>query len=158
MGFITGRIGEKRAIAIYLVTSLILELLYWLVPNFVASVIFITFLGFFLGPLFPAVIVTATKLLPNDYHVGVIGFAAAFGGGGAAIFPFAIGAIAQSKGVQVLQPIILALLIFLLLLWLCVPGGFKRGGLERARENKEGLGSDVKSLFSSMKRLLRGRG
>ncbi|KAF4776108.1 major facilitator superfamily transporter [Colletotrichum scovillei] len=158
LGFITGRIGEKRAIAIYLVISLVLELLYWLVPNFVASVIFITFLGFFLGPLFPAVIVTATKLLPNDYHVGVIGFAAAFGGGGAAIFPFAIGAIAQSKGVQVLQPIILALLIFLLLLWLCVPGGFKRGGLERARENKEGLGSDVKSLFSSMKRLLRGRG
>ncbi|KAK1481645.1 hypothetical protein CCUS01_16004 [Colletotrichum cuscutae] len=149
--------GEKRAIAIYLVISLVLELLYWLVPNFVASVIFITFLGFFLGPLFPAVIVTATKLLPNDYHVGVIGFAAAFGGGGAAIFPFAIGAIAQSKGVQVLQPIILALLIFLLLLWLCVPGGFKRGGLERARENKEGLGSDFKSLFASMKRLLRGR-
>ncbi|KAK2730384.1 major facilitator superfamily transporter [Colletotrichum kahawae] len=134
LGFITGRIGEKRAIAIYLVLSVALELLYWLVPSFVASVIFVTFLGFFLGPLFPAVIVAAIKLLPNDYHVNAIGFAAAFGGGGAAIFPFAIRAIAQIKGVQVLQPIIVAILIFILALWLCLPGGFRRGGLERERD------------------------
>ncbi|TQN73521.1 Bypass of stop codon protein 6, partial [Colletotrichum shisoi] len=147
IGFITGRIGEKRAIAIYLLLSIALELFYWLVPNFVASVIFVALLGFFLGPLFPAAIVAATKLLPNDYHVSAIGFAAAFGGGGAAIFPFAIGAIAQKKGVQVLQPIILAILVFILLLWLCLPGGMRRGGLERARENKEGLGIDVKNVF-----------
>ncbi|KAK6226235.1 major facilitator superfamily transporter [Colletotrichum tabaci] len=147
LGFITGRIGEKRAIAIYLLVSIALELFYWLVPNFVASVIFVALLGFFLGPLFPAAIVAATKLLPNDYHVSAIGFAAAFGGGGAAIFPFAIGAIAQKKGVQVLQPIILAILVFILLLWLCLPGGMRRGGLERARENKEGLGIDVKNVF-----------
>ncbi|KAF3800504.1 hypothetical protein GCG54_00003402, partial [Colletotrichum gloeosporioides] len=156
LGFITGRIGEKRAIAIYLVLSVALELLYWLVPSFVASIIFVTFLGFFLGPLFPAVIVAATKLLSNDYHVSAIGFAAAFGGGGAAIFPFAIGAIAQSKGVQVLQPIIMAILVFILALWLCLPGGFRRGGLERARENNEGLGNDVVGSFRWMTQKIRG--
>jgi fucose permease len=54
-------------------------------------------------------------------HVSAIGFAAAFGGSGAAIFPFAVGAIAQAKGVQVLQPVVLALLGVILGLWLCLP-------------------------------------
>ncbi|KAL2137862.1 hypothetical protein VTI28DRAFT_7939 [Corynascus sepedonium] len=47
---------------------------------------FVTFLGFYFGPLFPAAIVTATKLLPRDYHASTIGFVTAFGGGGAALF------------------------------------------------------------------------
>lgn len=66
LGFITGRVGEKAAITIYLLLSLALQLLYWLVPSFIASAIFVAFLGFFLGPLFPAAIVAATKLLPSD--------------------------------------------------------------------------------------------
>jgi fucose permease len=98
-----------------------LELLFWLVPQFYVSATAVALLGFFLGPLFPAAIVVATKLLPRHLHVGAIGFAAAFGGSGAAILPFAVGAIAQAKGVQVLQPIILALLGTILLLWLGLP-------------------------------------
>ncbi|KNB15339.1 hypothetical protein FOXG_13933 [Fusarium oxysporum f. sp. lycopersici 4287] len=90
LGFVTERTGEKTAIMVYLMLSMGLELLYWLVPNFVASVIFVMLLGFFLGPLFPAAMVAATKLLPADYHVSAIGFAAAVGGGGAAVGPFAV--------------------------------------------------------------------
>ncbi|OIW27747.1 tRNA wybutosine-synthesizing protein [Coniochaeta ligniaria NRRL 30616] len=148
LGFVTGRVGEKLAISVYLVLSIALQLLYWLVPSFVASAVFVAFLGFFLGPLFPAAIVAATKLLPSDYHVSAIGFAAAFGGGGAAIFPFAVGAIAQSKGVEVLQPICLAILGFILVLWWFLPGGLRRGGLERARENKEGVGHEVRRVWT----------
>ena len=113
LGFVTGKIGEKTAIAAYLITSLGLELCFWLIPNFAASAIFAGWLGFFLGPLFPAAVVVATKLLPQRLHVSAIGFAAAFGGGGAAVFPFAVGAIASAKGVQVLQPIALALLVMI---------------------------------------------
>jgi fucose permease len=98
-----------------------LELLFWLVPQFYVSAIAIGWQGFFLGPMFPAAVVAATKLLPRHLHVSAIGFAAAFGGSGAAIFPFAVGAIAQAKGVQVLQPIVLALLAVILLLWLGLP-------------------------------------
>ena len=98
-----------------------LELIFWLVPQFYVSAVAVSFQGFFLGPLFPAAVVAATKLLPRHLHVSAIGFAAAFGGSGAAIFPFAVGAIAQAKGVQVLQPIILALLGVILGLWLCLP-------------------------------------
>ena len=98
-----------------------LELLFWLLPQFYVSAVAIAFQGFFLGPLFPAAVVAATKLLPRHLHVSAIGFAAAFGGGGAAVFPFAVGAIAQAKGVEVLQPIVLALLGVILALWLCLP-------------------------------------
>ncbi|KAA8631213.1 hypothetical protein SMACR_04145 [Sordaria macrospora] len=151
LGFVTGRIGEKLAITGYLLLCIALQLLYWLVPSFVASAIFVSFLGFFLGPLFPAAIVAATKLLPPGYHVSAIGFAAAFGGGGAAIFPFAVGAIAQKKGVSVLQPIVLAILVFILLIWWLLPGGLKPGGLERARENKEKVGDEVRKGFKWLK-------
>lgn len=151
LGFITGRIGEKLAISGYLLLCIALQILYWLVPSFVASAIFVSFLGFFLGPLFPAAIVAATKLLPPGYHVSAIGFAAAFGGGGAAIFPFAVGAIAQKKGVTVLQPIVLAILVFILLMWWLLPGGLKPGGLERARENREKVGDEVRKGFRWLK-------
>ena len=106
---------------IYLPLTMALELLFWLVPSFYVSAVAVSFQGFFLGPLFPAAIVVATKLLPRHLHVSAIGFAAAFGGSGAAIFPFAVGAIAQAKGVQVLQPIVLALLGAILVLWCCLP-------------------------------------
>src|SRR3984885_1613815 len=101
-----------------------LELLFWLVPQFYVSAVAVAFQGFFLGPLFPAAIVVATKLLPRHLHVSAVGFAAAFGGGGAAVFPFVVGAIAQAKGVQVLQPIALALLAAITVIWFILPGGF----------------------------------
>ena len=136
LGFITGRIGEKLAITGYLILSMALELLFWLIPSFVSSAIFAGFMGFFLGPLFPAAIVVATKLLPRHLHVSAIGFDAAFGGGGAAVFPFAVGAIAQAKGVQVLQPIALALLAAITAIWFILPGGFglKKRGLDDGTE------------------------
>ncbi len=135
----TGRIGEKLAIASYLVICMVLELLFWLIPSFISSAIFAGWLGFFLGPLFPAAIVVATRLIPRRLHVSAIGFVAAFGGGGAAIFPFVVGAIAQAKGVQVLEPFALALLIVISALWCLLPGGFKKRGLhEFQRTRQEG--------------------
>lgn len=152
LGFITGRIGEKLAITIYLLFSVVLELLYWLVPNFIAAVIFVVLLGFFLGPLFPAVVVVATRLLPKEEHVSAIGFAAAFGGGGAAVFPFAVGAIAQQRGVQVLQPFVLAMFAFIFIVWVTLPGGLSKGGLDKAKEERTKPGQDLIRLFKKMKR------
>jgi fucose permease len=126
LGFVTPRIGERLSIIIYLPISAGLQLLFWLVPQFYVSAVAVSLQGFFLGPLFPAAIVVMTRSLPKHLHVSAIGFAAAFGGSGGAIFPFAVGALAQAKGVQVLQPIILALLICILLLWLGLPGNNKK--------------------------------
>jgi len=98
-----------------------LEILFWLVPQFYVSAVAVSLQGFFLGPLFPAAIVVTAKMLPRRLHISAIGFASAFGGSGGAIFPFAVGAIAQRAGVAVLQPIILAMLIGLLAVWLMLP-------------------------------------
>ncbi|XPS78310.1 hypothetical protein M3J07_010329 [Ascochyta lentis] len=121
LGFVTPRLGEKFAVLVYIIFAMICQLMFWLVPSFHVSAIFVALQGFFLGPLFPAIVVAATKVLPAYLHVSAIGFAAAFGGGGAAVLPFAIGSLAQARGVAVLQPIILAVLAVLLLLWFCFP-------------------------------------
>ncbi|KIW06547.1 uncharacterized protein PV09_02977 [Verruconis gallopava] len=121
LGFVTPRLGETLAIMIYIPITMALELIFWLVPQFYVSTVAVALQGFFLGPLFPASVVAVSKLLPKHLHVSSIGFAAAFGGGGAAIFPFAVGAIAQAKGVKVLQPIVLAILGLTFLLWCGLP-------------------------------------
>lgn len=71
--------------------------------------------------MYPVAVVLITKVMPRSLHVGTIGFAASFGGSGGAILPFAVGAIAQAKGVQTLQPIVLAICVVLGCLWLLLP-------------------------------------
>jgi fucose permease len=117
LGFVTPRVGENLSIILYLLGSTICQLLFWLVPSFIGGAIAVAFVGFFLGPMFPAAVVALTKLLPKHMHVPAIGFSAAFGGGGACVLPFAVGAIAQRAGVQVLQPVIVAMLVLATSLW-----------------------------------------
>ncbi|KAK6218632.1 major facilitator superfamily transporter [Colletotrichum tabaci] len=121
LGFVTERFGERLCISIYLVICIALQLLFWLVPQFVVSAIAVAFLGFFLGPLFPGAVMMTAKLLPKHIHVSAIGFAMAIGGTGGTVFPFIIGAIATSRGVSVLQPIVLSLIAVVIIVWLCFP-------------------------------------
>ncbi|KAK5199766.1 hypothetical protein LTR99_004561 [Exophiala xenobiotica] len=123
LGFVTGRLfpSEKWAVTTYLACSVGLQLLFWLIPNFYVSSVMIGFLGFFLGPMFPAAVVALTKLLPKKLHVAAVGFACAFGASGATVFPFAVGAIANAAGVKVLQPIVLAALVLCVVVWLLIP-------------------------------------
>ncbi|GAD93794.1 MFS transporter [Paecilomyces variotii No. 5] len=121
LGFVTPKVGEKLSIVIYSLLAITAGLILWLVPNFYSSAVAVSFQGFFLGPFFPAAVVVATKLLPRSLHVSAIGFAAAVGGVGASVFPFAMGALAEAHGVQVLQPFIIALSGAILLLWLGLP-------------------------------------
>jgi len=126
LGFVTPYIGEKLAIAIYLPASMALQLLFWLVPSFLLSAVFVSLEGFFLGPLFPAAVVVMSKLLPKHLHVSAIGFVVAFGGCGAAVFPFIVGAVAEATSVKSLQPLILGMLVLILASWLSLPRLKKR--------------------------------
>ncbi|KAK5948490.1 hypothetical protein OHC33_010524 [Knufia fluminis] len=123
LGFVTARCfpTEKHAVAFYLVACIALQLLFWLIPSFNVSAVMVGLLGFFIAPMFPAAVVALTKLLPKRLHVAAVGFAAAVGASGATVLPFAVGAIANSRGVQVLQPVVLALLATILLIWLLLP-------------------------------------
>ena len=126
LGFVTERFGERTCVLIYLALCLALELVFWLVPQFIVSAVAVAFLGFFLGPMFPGGVMMAAKLLPKHIHVSSIGFAMAMGGTGGTIFPFAIGAIAASKGVKVLQPVVLSLIVVLMGIWFSFPKVKKR--------------------------------
>ncbi|KAF4463318.1 major facilitator superfamily transporter [Fusarium albosuccineum] len=121
LGFITERYGERLCVTVYLGCSIALQLLFWLVPQFIVSAIAISLLGFFIGPLYPAVITVTAKLLPKHIHVSSIGFALALGGAGGTVFPFSIGAIAGKSGVWVLQPIVLGLFVIQTISWLLFP-------------------------------------
>ena len=90
LGFVTPKIGERLAIIIYILCGIGLELLFWLVPQFIVSAVAIALVGFFIGPFWPAVMVMATKLLPKELHVASIGFSSALGGGGAAVYAYVL--------------------------------------------------------------------
>lgn len=126
LGFVTERFGERLCIAIYLACGMALQLVFWLVPRWLVSSVAVALVGVFLGPMFPGCVMMAAKLLPKHLHVSAIGFGMAMGGVGGAVFPFVIGAIAATRGVQVLQPIILALLVVMAILWLLFPRIKKR--------------------------------
>ncbi|KAL3460596.1 major facilitator superfamily domain-containing protein [Aspergillus heterothallicus] len=121
LGFVNERIGERLAVVIYLSLSIALQLIFWLVPQFIVSAVAVSLIGFFTGPLFPAAVTTAAKLLPKHLHTPSIGLISALGGSGGAILPFIAGAIAQPHGVSSLQPFALALLVTITILWLLLP-------------------------------------
>ena len=145
LGFITPLLGERLALFIYLAAATVAHLIFWLVPVFGVSATGVAFLGFFCGPFFPAAVVAASKLLPKHLHVGAIGFIAAFGAAGACVLPFAVGGIAQAKGVQVLMPIVLAMLAADAAVWALLPslkglGRQNKGkGGEKGEKNPEDL-------------------
>lgn len=111
------RIEMNFAICLYLLLAGGMQLLFWLIPPVTVSSVAVALVGFSLEPLFPVVVVATTKLLPPHLHVAIIEFAAAFGGSRACVLPIAVGAIASAISLYVLQPIILAMLLFAAFLW-----------------------------------------
>ncbi|KAL6901757.1 major facilitator superfamily domain-containing protein [Trichoderma evansii] len=118
LGFVTSRLGGFRAMLLYLGLAIVIELVFWLVPNMVVTAVASAFLGMILGPIYPTAVVLMTTVLPRSLHISAIGFATAVGGSGSAALPFAVGAIAQAKGVKTLQPIVLASCVVMLTVWL----------------------------------------
>ncbi|KFA68299.1 hypothetical protein S40285_07219 [Stachybotrys chlorohalonatus IBT 40285] len=130
LGFVTERFGERLCLTVYITAAMGLELLFWLVPQFVVSAVAVAFFGFFLGPIFPGAIMITAKLLPKRIHVSALGFGMALGGTGGTVFPFIIGAIAAGRGVEVMPPFILALVGVLAVVWLLFPRVKKTGQVE----------------------------
>ncbi|KAF3934558.1 hypothetical protein ABW19_dt0209889 [Dactylella cylindrospora] len=117
----TNRYGERRMVLIYTAIAIAVELVFWFVPSIVVGGVMIGLLGFLIGPFFPVGISLATKLIPRELHAGSIGFMTVLGSAGGAVFPFLTGAVASSKGVGVLQPILCALFVVQALLWISIP-------------------------------------
>lgn len=74
-------------------------------PDLLSGAISVSFVGFFLGPIYPIVMNHAGAILPPELISGGVGWIASFGGAGAAVFPFIAGAIASRTSLTSLQPL-----------------------------------------------------
>lgn len=121
LSFATERYGERWSVTAYLAITVALELVFRIVDSIAISLVMVTFLGFFLGPLFPSGVVMVTRQLPKHLHVSALAIAAAVGQIGGAFSAFAVGALTQHWGVQVFQVVIFGLLLLVLSSWLSFP-------------------------------------
>ncbi|KAL6880886.1 major facilitator superfamily domain-containing protein [Trichoderma novae-zelandiae] len=120
LGWITGYVGEKVMVTVYLLSAIGLELGFWLGKEFAVSAVMAALVGLSIGMIMPSGIRLMTQLLPPEKHLVSVGFATAFAVSGSAVFPFAVGALAEAYGVEVLQPVALALFGAQLGLWLFI--------------------------------------
>lgn len=51
----THRYGERRMLLLYICICFILQMIFWLVPNLISSIVMFSIMGFFLGPCFATV-------------------------------------------------------------------------------------------------------
>ncbi|KAK5989433.1 Bypass of stop codon 6-like protein [Cladobotryum mycophilum] len=117
----TYRYGEKRMILLYSFMSLVLQLLFWLLPNLIASATAYALMGFFFGPYFATGMRISAKIIPRKVQSTGLGLIFVLAQAGAAVFPSFTGLIATSAGVRVLQPIITALIVSGGVCWWLLP-------------------------------------
>jgi fucose permease len=118
LGFLTDRLGVRRATALYFLCAIGIEVLFATLSSATVSVVLMTALGFVMGPLFPSGVVVLTRLLPAELHVAAVSFVASLGQVGGAFLPFAIGAIVQCLGIGVFRFAILIETVLALLVWI----------------------------------------
>ncbi|EJD07335.1 MFS general substrate transporter [Fomitiporia mediterranea MF3/22] len=147
--WVNEKVGEHLVVYAYILLSLGLELVVWLVRDLVADAVAISFVGFFLGPMYPIMMNETGRLVPQWLLNGSIGWVASFGYAGSALFPFITGALAQRFGIGSLQPLLVILYGVSFALWLLIPGGNKRA---------MSPGGDVKEMGSCTSRLDRQNG
>jgi fucose permease len=121
LGFVSAKIGHLQVlIVVYLVGVISAALCFWLIPNIIAAAVSIGVVGLLVGPLFPTMVAVSVTKLPKWLHVSGLGFAAAFGGGGAAVIPFVAGALSDTFGPWAIAPLIVGAFSGNLLLWLVI--------------------------------------
>ncbi|KIJ53030.1 hypothetical protein M422DRAFT_25917 [Sphaerobolus stellatus SS14] len=125
--YLTRFIAERHTIFLYSFLCIGLEITIWLVPSLIGNAVSVSFIGFLLGPLYPAIMNQAGNVIPRWLLTGSIGWIAGFGQAGSALLPFMTGALANKFGINSLQPLIIAAIVLMIGLWaLVVPRARRR--------------------------------
>ncbi|PFH48894.1 hypothetical protein AMATHDRAFT_148903 [Amanita thiersii Skay4041] len=119
--WVNQKLGESRAVLVYVVLALGFQFIVWFVPSIIGDAIAIAFVGFFLGPMYPLAMNHCGQILPPWIITNSIGWINAIGFAGSALIPFITGAIAQRWGIQSLQPILVVMMCLMTIIWLCIP-------------------------------------
>ncbi|KAJ7247822.1 major facilitator superfamily domain-containing protein [Mycena rebaudengoi] len=119
--WVNSKIGESRAVYIYSLIAIALQLVVWLVPSLLGGAIAVAFIGVVRGPMYPIALNRAAKVFPPWLLTGSISWMAAMATVGGATVPFITGAISSKAGVKSLEPVILSMMVVTLFLWALVP-------------------------------------
>lgn len=117
------QVGEYRVIFLYSLLAIGLELVVWLVPSLVGDSIAIAFVGLLLGPMYPIIMNQTRRILNPRILTGSIGWIAGFGQAGSALIPFITGTLAERFGIWSLQPLVVAMMGLMTVMWAMVPKG-----------------------------------
>ncbi|PSS03363.1 major facilitator superfamily domain-containing protein [Coniella lustricola] len=121
LGFLTDKLGVRTATSAYLVIAILAQILGLAIRTSEVTMVIVTVVGFFLGPIFPSGIVAIAQILPRGRHVEAVSFVCSVGQVGAALLPFALGSLSQWLGIRVFEPFVLATLTMALLCWRWFP-------------------------------------
>ncbi|KAF7307446.1 MFS domain-containing protein [Mycena indigotica] len=113
--------SKNRVVYVYTLIAIGLQLVVWLVPSLVGDAIALAFGGMMSGPLYPLALNRATRLFRSHLLTPAMGWMAAVATVGGAIIPFIAGAISSRAGIKSLQPVIVAGMAVMLILWTLVP-------------------------------------
>ncbi|KAK4170012.1 tetracycline resistance [Cladorrhinum sp. PSN259] len=111
------RFGDKRFVYILSASCVALQILVWFVKDAIADSVVLATIGLLLGPVYPCVAAVFLRNMEENERVTGIGIISAFGMSGGAVAPFITGAIADSRGSWVLNPIAIALYGAMLVCW-----------------------------------------
>lgn len=98
-------LGEQRALYLYAMIAVGLEFIIWFVPSLIGNAVAVSFIGIFLGPMFPIAMNVAGRILPHHVVTGSIGWIGGVGAVGSVVVPFVTGAVAGRAGIKSLQPL-----------------------------------------------------
>ncbi|KAM0749955.1 MFS general substrate transporter [Meredithblackwellia eburnea MCA 4105] len=114
-------VGERQVVFYYLIVGAGLEFALWFGKNLYGNGVTIALIGFVFAPLYPICMSLSTQILPRHLHTSALGWIAAFGQCGTAIFPFATGALSQRFSIKVLPIVELVLFAVMGFVWIFIP-------------------------------------
>ncbi|KAI0739072.1 MFS general substrate transporter [Daedaleopsis nitida] len=115
------KIGERRALFLYALLAIQLEVTVWVVPSLVENAIAVAFVGLLLGPMYPILMNHSTSILPRWLLTGCMGYIAGVGQAGSAVLPFLTGLLASKFGIASLQPFIVSMMSTMIVIWALIP-------------------------------------
>ncbi|KAL1409914.1 hypothetical protein Q8F55_003913 [Vanrija albida] len=118
---VTNFIGKRLATHVFTLLCIALMVVVWTVKSLIGNAVAYAFVGVFLGPMYPIVMIVILDVMPFELQAGTIGWIASLGQVGSAFMPFVTGAISQKHGVWILQPLMISIMGVWMVCWALVP-------------------------------------
>lgn len=124
--WVNKKVGEHRVLFIYAILAIGLEFVVWFVPSVVGDAVAVSLVGIALGPMYPITMNRAGHVIPQWMLTGSVGWIAGFGQAGSAVLPFMTGALSSRFGIKSLQPLLVAMMSVMTVMWAFVPTSARR--------------------------------